>query len=209
MTLIKPSDKMIVWCEQGQDCCNATNHNCLRCRRAAKDGIQLCLIIYQFKTAWHFCVAPMHTSLPLDVDYGPTTSLDVEALRALAAQPDRADAARAHNIITKLRHLAGRVTAAEVIKHYFDLTGYRALLSAAPGGARLRRNVDKLLADAHRSRLVSLGEFLEYVQTLRDVGARKGEALVEVEGALQLMTVHTAKGLEFPLVVIIKSAEEP
>ncbi len=131
-----------------------------------------------------------------------------EALRELATQPDRDDAARAHNIITELHHLAGRVTAAEVIKRFFDLTGYRALLSAAPGGARLRRNVDKLLADAHRSRLVSLGEFLEYVQTLRDVGAREGEAPVEAEGALQLMTVHKAKGLEFPIVVIADAAYE-
>ncbi|HEY4721678.1 MAG TPA: 3'-5' exonuclease, partial [Anaerolineae bacterium] len=144
--------------------------------------------------------------LRIDHDYQPRSIW--EALRQLAAHPDRADAARAHHIINELHHLAGRVTAAEVIKRFFDLTGYRALLSAAPGGTRLRRNVDKLLADAHRSRLVSLGEFLEYVQTLRDVGVREGEAPVEAEGALQLMTVHKAKGLEFPLVVIADAAYE-
>jgi len=66
--------------------------------------------------------------------------------------------------------------------------------------------VDKLLADAHRSGLVSVGEFLEYVGALRDVAARESEAPVEAGGAVQLMTVHKAKGLEFPLVVIADAA---
>ena len=130
-----------------------------------------------------------------------------EVLRGGAGE-DLGGLTRAYNIISELHDLAGRVSAAEVIKRFFDLTGYRALLSAAPGGARLRRNVDKLLADAHRSRLVNLSEFLEYVQTLRDIGAREGEAPVEAEGALQLMTVHKAKGLEFPVVVIADAAYE-
>jgi ATP-dependent exoDNAse (exonuclease V) beta subunit len=68
--------------------------------------------------------------------------------------------------------------------------------------------VEKLLADAHRSRLVDLGEFLEYVQTLRDVGLREGEAPVDASGAVQLMSIHKSKGLEFPLVVIADAAHE-
>ena len=72
------------------------------------------------------------------------------------------------------------------------------------------RNVEKLLADAHRSRLVSLTDFLAYVQTLRDIGLREGEAPADPSstGAVQLMTVHKAKGLEFPLTVIACAAYE-
>jgi ATP-dependent exoDNAse (exonuclease V) beta subunit len=116
---------------------------------------------------------------------------------------------RALHTINELHALVGRAPAAQVLKRYLDLTGYRTMLGKVPGGSRLQRNVDKLLADAHRSRIVNLEDFLDYVQTLRDVGTREGEAPVEAEGAVQLMTVHKAKGLEFPLVVIADAAYQP
>lgn len=109
-----------------------------------------------------------------------------------------------YTVLTELHTLSGRTSAANILKKFLDLTNYRAILSSVPNGARLVRNVDKLLADAHRSRLVSLTDFLAYVQTLRDVGLREGEAPADASssGAVQLMTVHKAKGLEFPLTVI-------
>ncbi|MFZ5880029.1 MAG: UvrD-helicase domain-containing protein, partial [Chloroflexota bacterium] len=113
-------------------------------------------------------------------------------------------------ILTDLHALSGRAPAAAILKRLLDLTHYRAILSSNPNGARMIRNVEKLLADAHRSRLVSLTDFLAYVQTLRDVGLREGEAPADSSnaGAVQLMTVHKAKGLEFPLTVLADAAYE-
>ncbi|MCK4316568.1 MAG: hypothetical protein KAX24_12435, partial [Anaerolineae bacterium] len=131
-----------------------------------------------------------------------------DALNGLLEHLDPSDAARAsraREVIAELHALAGRTAVGNLLARFLDITHYRAALYLA-GGHRLCRNVDKLLADAHRSGLVGVGEFLEYVQSLRDVAAREGEAPVEAGGAVQLMTVHKAKGLEFPIVVIADAA---
>ena len=129
-------------------------------------------------------------------------------LSALAPD-DAARAVRACEILEQLTRLAGRASVAATLKAFLDATDYQAILSHASGGERPRRNVAKLLADAHASGLVGLSEFLEYVRTLRDVEAREGEAPVEAGQAVQLMTVHKAKGLEFPVVVIADAAHAP
>lgn len=128
---------------------------------------------------------------------------DPAALEQLAPA-DRAHAQRAHAVIADLGPLVDRLPVAELLKAVVDRLDYRAVL--ATGGSRLWRNLDKLLADARGSRLVRVRAFLDYVRALSDVGAREGEAATENAGALQLMTIHKAKGLEFPVVVIADAA---
>jgi ATP-dependent exoDNAse (exonuclease V) beta subunit len=130
-----------------------------------------------------------------------TALQDLSAIEGLE-EDDRRRAGFARQVIADLHDQAGRVPVARLLKAFLDVTHYRAALQLAPGGERLRRNVDKLLADAHRSELVSVAEFLEYLAALRDVGARESEAPTEASGAVQLMTIHKAKGLEFPVVVL-------
>lgn len=127
-----------------------------------------------------------------------------ETLRARGPRltgEDGGRAARAATIIADLHARAGRAPVADLLKAFLDATGYRAALVAA-GQARAARNVAKLLADARASGLVGVGDFLAYVAELRDSGAREGEARAAAGDAVQLMSVHAAKGLEFPVVVI-------
>jgi ATP-dependent helicase/nuclease subunit A len=114
---------------------------------------------------------------------------------------DRRCAKRAAGMVARLHEQVGRTAVADVLKAFLDTTDYRAALIEA-GQARGARNVSKLLADAHASGIVGVGEFLEYVAGLRDSGTREGEARATTEGAVQIMSVHQAKGLEFPVVVI-------
>ncbi|MDI7275464.1 MAG: UvrD-helicase domain-containing protein [Anaerolineae bacterium] len=121
---------------------------------------------------------------------------------------EQARARRAAAILGELAPQVGREPVAAVLKRFLDLTGYQAILRLYPGGERASRNVDKLLADAHRSAAVSVGDMLAYVQALRDTAAREGEAPPEAGEAVQLMSVHRAKGLEFGVVVIADAAHD-
>ncbi len=120
--------------------------------------------------------------------------------------PDQAAALRAREFLEGLEPLVDRLPVAELLKRVIDRADYRAALASAHH--RYWRNVDKLLADAHASRLVQVRAFLDYVRTLRDVGAREGEAPVEADGAVRLMTIHKAKGLEFPFVVLADASRQ-
>jgi ATP-dependent helicase/nuclease subunit A len=78
-----------------------------------------------------------------------------------------------------------------------DDCGYRCE-SQGPGWM----NIEKFLAQAREaSARMSLDEFVELVSRLRDDNVREPEAPPEdATDAVALMTVHSAKGLEFPVV---------
>jgi ATP-dependent helicase/nuclease subunit A len=115
---------------------------------------------------------------------------------------EREAAQFAHAALTELRADAGRVPLAELLERALARTGYRALLSALPDGERRRGNLDKLVSKAADAGALSLGAFLDDLADLTERETREGEAVVDVSGAVQLMTIHAAKGLEFPVVFV-------
>ena len=112
----------------------------------------------------------------------------------------------ARETLINLRGLAGRASAGEIISAALQQTGYLATLMALPHGERRVANVSKFLEQADAARSLTLSEFIERVTELRIREAREGEATVEESGVVRLMTVHKAKGLEFPAVWIADSA---
>ncbi len=108
---------------------------------------------------------------------------------------------RAVKIVDELNGQSGRMPVAALLKAFLDTIDYRAALLQA-GFGRAARNVSKLLADAHASGIVGVGEFLDYIGNLRAGIAREGEARATAGNVVRIMSVHAAKGLEFSVVVI-------
>ena len=73
------------------------------------------------------------------------------------------------------------------------------------GGQRWA-NYEKLLAIARKfdeSEFASLSGFIERLNLLIEEEEREGQAAVEPsENVVQVMTIHAAKGLEFPVVIL-------
>jgi ATP-dependent helicase/nuclease subunit A len=138
-----------------------------------------------------------------------------EALRgdlSSLSQSDQNHTLRALAILTDLEPLVDHLPVSELLQRLVNLTDYRATLASCaylPGSSRLWRNVDKLISDAQASGQVRVRAFLEYINTMRDIGAREGEATSEAKGSVRLMTIHKSKGLEFPFVVLADAARRP
>ncbi len=129
--------------------------------------------------------------------FGESLQGDLSGLAVI----DRQMAERSRRILTELIPLPGRIAVEDLLTRLICLTGYRTLLAAEPNG-RLWRNLDKLVSDAHKSGIIAVDDFLEYIENLNEAGAREGEAPPDDAGAVRLMTIHKAKGLEFPVVVL-------
>jgi len=114
--------------------------------------------------------------------------------------PDQSAVIRARQILSALSEIVGRRPVSEVLQKIVNMTNYRAILAGYE--ERSWRNVDKLLMDSASTSFTSISAYLEFIQQTRAAGAREGEAPGEAEQMVQLMTIHKAKGLEFPWVIL-------
>jgi ATP-dependent helicase/nuclease subunit A len=108
------------------------------------------------------------------------------------------------------RQRSARCGIEELIDSALVRSGYDLALLAMPGGRRRLANVRKLMRlgreheDAHGPDLRGFLELISDREAGRSSEIRESEAPVEGEGldAIRLMTIHRAKGLEFPVVVV-------
>jgi len=134
---------------------------------------------------------------------------------ALGAGPDRPDfsgpgAAAAERIggaFAVLRERAKSISLAEMFDVIVEHTGYRESLKHTEDDLDRWANLLELRADLERYESVdpaeALNAYLEQVSLIADVDSMKDDQ----QGQVTLITLHSAKGLEFP-VVFISGVEE-
>jgi len=100
--------------------------------------------------------------------------------------------------------LIDRIPVAELIKKLVDMTHYLAILGAARLGKSQRqwRNIEKLINDARFSAKTLLRDYLEWIDNYAELNLEQAETVTDSMDAVRIMTIHAAKGLEFPLVVL-------
>ena len=127
----------------------------------------------------------------------------------VAALPD-ADRRRLGDFAARFedeRRAVGQVSLETLIDRAVTRTGYDRHLLALPGGQRRMANVRKLMRIAREYEADRGRDLRGFIDSLGDrelLQSREGEAPLEAEAvdAVRMMTVHRAKGLEFPVVCV-------
>jgi ATP-dependent exoDNAse (exonuclease V) beta subunit len=109
--------------------------------------------------------------------------------------------------IQSWRLLSSRLPLAQLIRTIIIDRGLTAIYSVHPHGAQRLANVERLIEIARRFQSDgngSLREFVTYCLEMAEEEEEEGEALLVSggESPICLMTIHAAKGLEFPMVIM-------
>lgn len=130
-----------------------------------------------------------------------------EAAREPLTAPDEALLTRTVEVIGRLRERRGQVRVAELVHEACELLDYDlTLFASGPDGARAWANVLKIARLADEFEAADPGDlaaFLDHVRAQQAHGQDTPATVVaeDVE-AVRIMSVHSAKGLEFPVVAV-------
>ncbi len=114
--------------------------------------------------------------------------------------------------LSQLRMLSVTLSVGELIRRVFEITSYDSVVSAMPDGEKRVLNLQLLVNYAENYEENGghgLTGFIRYVDKLRKnhFDLEESKLVTENDDAVKLMTVHGSKGLEYPVVFIMGTAD--
>ena len=110
---------------------------------------------------------------------------------------------RAAEVLDDLRARVPFASPDALLERALDLTAYEAAWAPMRDGDQVLANIRKFVDIARTLEGRSLDEFVSYVRQRRDdLSAREGQAVLDESDVVRLMTIHSAKGLQFPIVFV-------
>ena len=135
-----------------------------------------------------------------------------EETEARLGDDDRARFARGRKLYSKVRELADRIPAAELISELWYNEGYRYALLTDSDLQRYAELYDFFFELARQAdgKGHSLAGFLDEIAQLMSTGEKIDGLDIPVErnGGVKLMTIHKSKGLEFPVVFLADAGND-
>jgi ATP-dependent helicase/nuclease subunit A len=127
---------------------------------------------------------------------------------------EREAALRARDVLIALRKMRERASLTAIIERALELTHFEAVILGLPNGLQRAANVRKLMETAREfaaHRFFGLGDFVRHLRRLVQEAPREPQAQIagEADNVVRLMTIHQAKGLEFPAVVVADLGRRP
>jgi ATP-dependent helicase/nuclease subunit A len=101
---------------------------------------------------------------------------------------------------------------ADLLRYAVSSAEFLTVIAANFDGAQRVANIEKLfrLAEQFERSGHLIRDFVHYVEEFEAIGGREGEGQMdESANVVRLMTIHQAKGLEFPIVIIPDLHREP
>jgi ATP-dependent helicase/nuclease subunit A len=124
----------------------------------------------------------------------------------LIADEERPALDRAGEFLEELVKRAKRQGLEELLRFAVESSEFMTVIAANFDGAQRLANVEKLFTLAERferSGAYLIRDFVRFVRDFEEAGGRESEGQIdESADAVRLMTIHQAKGLEFPVVII-------
>ena len=125
---------------------------------------------------------------------------------AYISDAERTQLDRAGDLLSKLIERRNHYPIASLLRFAVDESEYLTVIAANFDGAQRLANVRKLFTLAERFEHAGahlVRDFVRYVEEFEAIGSREGEGQIDDSAnAVRLMTIHQAKGLEFPVVIV-------